>query len=306
MLTLLLAVYNGMPYLEEMTTSLQRQTFPDFQVLVRDDGSRDGSIDFLEKLVCADSRFHLIRDSVSRLGPAGNFMVLLRKARGNVAFCDQDDVWAPDRLECGLETLRKAEATFGKSMPLLVHSDLRVIDGEGRLLYPSFVRHQGWDLMTTDLRTLLVTNHVTGSTMLINEPLRSLGAMAPQDIFMHDWWLAKVCAATGRLVPIPKCLVDYRQHGGNAVGASQSNPVSRIFREVRNPGKIRRRVTETFQEASAMLDTYGDILPEDARRVLRTYAGIPSLPRARRFAALRRGGFLAANPGMRLAQLLYS
>ena len=117
--TVLLAAYNGLPYLKELIASLQNQTIP-FSCLIQDDGSSDGTMDVLRKLTEEDSRFTLSAACGQHLGAAANFLSLLQQSEGPVACCDQDDIWEPDRLELGMKALEEAEARLGKGTPILV------------------------------------------------------------------------------------------------------------------------------------------------------------------------------------------
>lgn len=305
-ITILLATYNGITYLPDLIASLQSQTFDDFQVLMRDDLSTDGTPEYLANVCCGDSRFHLLSPG-SHLGASGNFFSLLREAQGYTAFCDQDDVWHPRRLEACMSRMQKAESELAPGTPVLVHSDLRIIGPTGVPLHDSFIRYQGWHIQDTGLNRLLVTNNVTGSSMLINDALRSMAVMVDdRKVFMHDWWIAKTCAATGVICPIEEPLVDYRQHGDNAVGASSGGTLQRFLSAVTHPDRTRKRVQETFDEARLLLMTYDALLPPGAKELLTSFVSIQTLPKHLRYQKLKQGGFLMPGAAARLAQALLS
>ena len=100
----------------------------------------------------------------------------------------------------------------------MVHSDLRLIDGDGLHLGSSYLKHQRLDPSRTGLNDLVLTNVVTGCTVLMNRALCSKASI-PVEALMHDWWLALVASATGAIGFMPKAFVLYRQHGGNVLGA---------------------------------------------------------------------------------------
>ncbi|QYK43300.1 MAG: glycosyltransferase [Paracoccaceae bacterium] len=131
-----------------------------------------------------------------------------------VAMCDQDDIWHPDRLARGAETLQSTSAA-------LVHSDARLIDAEDRVIHPSMFaferRHR-----RPGLRGLLLRNNVTGMTVLMRRSLVERALPFPPQAgvhFYHDLWVALLAEATEGTALIPEALVDYRQHGANAHGA---------------------------------------------------------------------------------------
>ena len=209
----LLACYNGGPYLSRQLATLREQDDPWFSVLMQDDGSSDGTPFLLREAAGEDERFHLAEENGQRLGAVGNFWSLLRQSDGElIALCDQDDEWNSCRLSRCREALDQAEARYGADTPLLVHSDCRLIDGDGAPLAESFFRRQGWDPAATALSRLLVQNNVTGCTLMMNAPLRRLALQHgdPAKMYMHDWFLALTAAAFGQIVFIPDPLVRYR------------------------------------------------------------------------------------------------
>lgn len=221
---ILLATYNGADYVSEQISSIRAQTFADWTLLARDDGSTDGTAELLNEAARKDSRIDVIRDQRANLGPVGNFGALLQAAEAMgaeyVFLSDQDDVWLPDKVSKQLACMRAAEAEYGTGMPVLVHSDLSVTDASLNLINKSFMSYQG--IRHDDhepIRTLLVQNFVTGCTIVANRPLLELALPVPKTTLMHDWWLALCAATCGRIAYVPESTVLYRQHRNNQVGA---------------------------------------------------------------------------------------
>lgn len=306
-LTVLLPTFNGARYLPGQLDSLRRQHDPDFRVLIQDDGSSDATPAILQALE-GDPLFAFGNEPGRHLGAKGNFLSLMRQADSPyVALCDQDDVWDTERLALGRERMEEAEARCGPETPLLVHSDCAVTDEAGRILHPSFFRHQGWDPAAVTLPRLLVQNNVTGCTVLMNRALCSLTAQHadPERIFMHDWFLAVTAAAFGHILFIEKPLVRYRQHGNNAVGASRNGRISRAFRAFGDPSRVQKRIALTYEQAAVFLDCYGEELPERARETVETYLHTAKLPKIRRIHAVSRGGYTMQSRAARWGQKLF-
>ncbi|MBR6028306.1 MAG: glycosyltransferase family 2 protein [Clostridia bacterium] len=309
MITVLLAAYNGERFLPEQLSSLQSQQGVEFCVLLQDDGSADRTPGLIRQICAEDPRFRPGACAGQHLGASQNFFSLIRQAgEGDVALCDQDDVWLPDRLSACAEALRQAEAELGAGTPILVHSDAAVTDASGQILHEGFIRHQGWDPQARSLPQLLVQNNVTGCTVLFNDALRRLIAAIPDlsRLSMHDWFLAQAAAACGSVVFVPRALVRYRQHGANAIGASGQSLTRRAFRALRDLPAGRARIRLTYAEAEALLAALGDALPAQSRRVIENYLALQRLPRLRRLKALRDGGYLMQSPVTRLGQLFFS
>lgn len=304
----LLAAYQGERWLSAQLESLRNQTHHDLRVLMQDDGSTDGTQDVLRQAAEADGRFCMAARQGEHLGAAGNFFSLLAQSDAPYcALCDQDDRWAPTRLERCLEAMRRAEQAWGAAVPLLVHSDCRLIDEQGRVQRESFFRHQGWNAKTVTLAPLLVQNNVTGCTVLMNEPLRRLAAelTAGRDIPKHDWFLALLAAAFGHVTAVEEPLVDYRQHGGNAVGASREPLPVRAWRALADPKPARERIALTYRHTRLFLECCGDRLPVEARSLCERYLATQRLPRLQRVLTVQRLGCRMQSPLTRAGQLFF-
>jgi hypothetical protein len=222
---LLLATYNGAHYLPQWLESVRRQTLGDWRLLVRDDGSDDGTPDLLSTVAAEDSRIRVIRDGAGRAGAAGNFGRLMQAALDEGAryafFADQDDVWLPHKLERQMAAMRESESECGRRTPLLIHTDLTVVDADLRTLNPSYrAAARVHDDPSDPLGCLLVANHVTGCATLVNRALLEAATPLPASAVIHDWWTAQVAAGLGKLRYLPESTLLYRQHGANTIGAS--------------------------------------------------------------------------------------
>ena len=152
-----------------------------------------------------------------------------------IALCDQDDIWHPDRLE-------RSRAALNDTGASLAHSDARLVDAEGKLLYPSMFRFEG-RLRKPGLRGLLMRNAVTGMTVTMRRKLVEMALPFPPQAgvhFYHDLWLALLAEATDGIALIRAPLVDYRQHGKNVMGAIDRRKGPRLRFGVPDAAWLRR------------------------------------------------------------------
>lgn len=296
---IVLAAFDGADFLPEQLRSVRQQSFAQWRLLIRDDGSTDGSTSLIRQFAREDRRIEILEDGQGRLGPTGNFSTLLAAAleRGAdyVFSCDQDDVWHADKMQEELALMAAAEAD-DPTGAVLVHSDLAVVDAHLRPLHSSFMRFQRiWHEEHEPLRTLLVQNFVTGCTCLANRKLLEAALPVPKRAVMHDWWLALCAAGLGRIRFLPATTVLYRQHGGNAVGAggfwASVNPLRKHWR-LASPDAHRefRRLLEQARELRDRLRAVAASrrsmkLVEDFCRLFDER--LPRLERARRLRALK-------------------
>jgi rhamnosyltransferase len=220
---IVLSTFDGAAYVGAQIESLQRQSMSDWSLLIRDDGSTDGTVEILRSYAAEDARIRIIDDSMKRLRAPRSFGVLLQAAYDGgaeyVFTCDQDDVWLEHKLEHLLGLMTEREADRGARRPVLVHSDLTVVRDNLSVVSGSFMRLQRiHHTETRALSVLLAQNFVTGCALVVNRPLLRIALPMPA-VLMHDWWLAQVASACGSLVYSPEPTVLYRQHASNVVGA---------------------------------------------------------------------------------------
>lgn len=222
MLHILMSTYNGERYLAEQLDSILAQTYTDWCLFIRDDGSKDGTKAILDAYAAKDPRITIVRDT-ENVGACRSFERLLEQCGGAdyYAFADQDDVWDADKLAICMQVIRAQEKAYpGK--PIVVHTDLRVVDEQLQDMAPSFWKYSNIqaDLIDVHPHYLAICNSVTGCAMLFNEAARACALPMSKDAYMHDAWVAlmTVCRG-GQLVPVHRAPIAYRQHEGNVLGA---------------------------------------------------------------------------------------
>lgn len=213
--TVLLATYNGERFLDAQMNSLADQTVGRIDVLASDDGSTDGTLAMLEawRERWDKGRFSIVRGPSA--GFAANFRSLVTQPgiEGDyVAFCDQDDIWLPDKLETAIAALRSVPA----GRPALYCGRTCLIDEQGRQLgfSPLFRRPPGF-------ANAIVQSIGGGNTMLMNRPAFEAFAESARrtDFVSHDWWAyILISGMGGEVVYDPEPHILYRQHSGNLVG----------------------------------------------------------------------------------------
>ncbi len=126
-----------------------------------------------------------------------------------IMFCDQDDVWKNDKIEKTLAKMQSMEQTY-PHRPILIHSDLSVVDRELHLLHKSYWIYQHIDPSKDAINRLIFHNTVTGCTMMINRKLAQKAKVIPDEAIMHDWWIVMVASVFGHIGYIDEPLIFYR------------------------------------------------------------------------------------------------
>lgn len=240
---IVLATYNGEEFLRPQLDSLLTQEYVNFVIVARDDGSRDATPAILQHYASMHpEKFQLLDSGGMNLGASASFSMLIEYVLAHeellgleqayIMFCDQDDVWHGDKIGKSMRVMLALEAKH-PHRACLVHSDLRVIDEQGKELAPSFFAYQEIRPHKHTFARLLVSNSVTGCTVMINAKLATLASPIPTQAIMHDWWLALVTSSIGYVRPIDEALMDYRQHQNNTLGAVQINRTGFAMRKLR-------------------------------------------------------------------------
>lgn len=266
----LLATYNGARYLSAQLDSILTQSFKELQIVVRDDGSSDETVDIVEQVRKRDKRIVACYRGEHK-GVVGSFFELLARANGKyVAFADQDDVWLPHKLERAVEALESTEP----GVPALYCSRLIYVDKAlneiGRSRCPS---------KPLCIRNALVENIASGCTTVLNQPAAKLLTQfpTPADVQMHDWWSYIVISAFGRVIFDEKPSILYRQHNSNAVGVA-TNPFHHFFRKV--SGHLARKPGLARRQARAFHEQYGNRLKPEAAAIVNDFLNLRSGPAA--------------------------
>lgn len=222
MIDILLSTYNGEKYLYAQIVSIQKQTMQNWRLLVRDDGSTDNTIDILESFVLTDKRILFLKDNKGNLGVVRSFEQLLYYSNANyIMFVDQDDVWLPNKIEHTLQAILKME-TKEPNKPLLVFTDVFVVDSELKEISSSFIKREGYDVsVVTDVNRLAVSNCIMGCTVMINSIAKQFVLPFSKYTLMHDWWIGLIIAKYGKVTYLDESTSLYRQHANNQVGSGK-------------------------------------------------------------------------------------
>lgn len=313
-LSVVMCTYQGANYLEEQLRSILGQSVPIDELVVGDDGSTDGSLELVRAIVDeyredpTRPRLHYVelgRDPEQHAEPFGvarNFERALAAASGEfIALSDQDDRWHPERLQ-------RVLAVFDGSERIgLVHGDAALVDAEGSPLGVTLFEALGVsaaELAEIDagrgFEALLRRNLVTGATAVLRSSVRDAALPIPPG-WIHDEWLAIVAAATGATAVLRDPLVDYRQHGGNQIGARKLTWAARWSRVTEPRTERNRRILARAESLVARLPGLAPPVSADradeARAKLaheQLRAALPT-PRLRRIGPVlrewRRGGY---------------
>ena len=254
---ILISTYNGEEYLKEQLDSIFNQSYQNFRVILRDDNSTDNTLNIAKE-------YNLeILESNKNLGAKKSFEELLKYALTHsdsnyFMFCDQDDIWDEDKVRKSIEMMVYLE-NLNNNNPILIHSDLRVVDKKLNLINNSFFRYSKINPHIRSFNRLLMQNTVTGCTMIINRKLAQISLPIANDAIMHDWWIALVATQFGMIYTIKESTISYRQHSNNEVGAVKFDYIyilKKISTFLFNKELLQEKLHPNINQAKAFLECY--------------------------------------------------
>lgn len=262
----LLSTYNGEKYLEEQLDSLKAQKGVEVSILVRDDGSKDHTLEILEKYKIA-GMLEWYRGK--NVGPANSFMDLIQKTddKDFYAFCDQDDYWLDDKIEIATRIINEMGDS---SKPILYYGRPRLVDEK----LESLNKVGKSDQIMTTYPAALINSNATGCTMVFNKALKDIITEAsPSFVGMHDAWIHKVCLAVGGIVYFDEDVhILYRQHGSNVVGISTTKiqMIKNKLKAMKTKKRYRSKIVTSIYEC------YGAKMSRENRALTKLVVDYPN------------------------------
>lgn len=297
-IAILMATYNGEKFIQEQIDSILAQTYQNFVLYIRDDNSKDNTTKIIRGYASKyPDKVILVEDGKIAKGACKNFMLLLEyvyklNKHEVFMFSDQDDFWMNNKVEM---TLKEYEKQDNKTVPILIHTDLCVVDQDLNTLNESFMKYSKLNEKCNKINNYLVQNNVTGCTMLLNKALVDKVNFKIKNIRMHDWYFALIASVFGKVIYIDKPTIKYRQHANNVVGAKEGKGLNYIWKSLKNSDKTKKSIDELYSQAESFLNTYNVELDEKSKKQiteflkLRNYSKIKKIFRIIKYKFYKQG-----------------
>jgi glycosyltransferase involved in cell wall biosynthesis len=237
-----MATYNGEKFIRKQLDSVLNQTCSNLKIYIRDDGSTDQTAAIISEYAQKyPEKIFFIKDNLGNLGVTKNFNELLKHSTAPyISFCDQDDIWLPEKIEKSVARLKEAEKTVANphlgeqgGWKGFVYSDLKIIDEHDIQTHKSFWKLAKLDPKYFTFSRLLLQNIPHGCTIVMNKAMKDMMFPIPEGAILHDHWLSLLAVNFGEAIPMPEPLVLIRNHGGN-VTQRRSNLSTRLKRFYKN------------------------------------------------------------------------
>ena len=287
---IILCTYNGEKYLEKQIKSIMEQDREDFCLLYSDDGSTDSTKAILQSLQEKyGRRMRAFPRPMHSGSPAKHFLSILSAlAKGEVEtdnleyifLADQDDEWFPDKLSKTISVIKEEERKYGESLPILCHTDCSLVNSRGELLAKSYRSYQKLPGASYRFSRLLLQNHVTGASVGINKALLQYCKEIPEQVKMHDHWLALLANCFGEIQYLPYASYAYRQHEENVLGAKKASVLKECeerlaaSKEKDKEDAIHSSYRALFSQGRELKRLFGEKIPKEKKRVLEAFLSL--------------------------------
>ena len=271
MIYILLSAYNGSEFIEDQIESIFKQTYQNFKIICRDDGSTDDTCQIIQELMKKYEHIELVVGE--NIGIIKSFFSLLMMAANRpdcdyVALCDQDDVWLPEKLQEAIDHLQK----YAVTRPVLYACRYISVDSHLVEMNPDAAKAL---MYRPAFENAIVQNIITGccavmNRELLNMVLSKITALNDADLIMHDWWLYLVATVFGEVIYNSHPGLLYRQHGHNASGGVSTN---RWFARIKR-GLKRTEGVRLQKQIQQFLQVYEHDLSQDQLAVIMQFLKI--------------------------------
>lgn len=259
-IAILMATYNGEKFLKEQIDSILAQTDQNWHLYIHDDGSQDETVSKIKGYVGEFPEKITLLEYPSQGGACRNFLSLTERVEAHYyMYCDQDDVWLPEKIALLRQEIERQEQLFPEK-PVVVCSDLYIVDEKLSMIHDSMWKYlRIFPQYIRNFNDSAANSVVTGCAMLFNHKSKECCEPYKPAVMMHDCWMC-LCALKqgGVLSGVGKQLVYYRQHGENSLGAGVNSSDITLLYRIRHFMRMFRFYREYYKMLSLL--GYGSVL----------------------------------------------
>lgn len=226
LVSIAMTTYNGEKFLAQQLDSIVLQSYQNIEVVICDDGSTDNTLNIIQSY-CNKYHFITLYQNSHKLGFVKNFEKAISLCKGGyIALSDQDDIWEKDKLKIQMDEMHKLEQNTSV-LPIMIHSDLSMINEENQQTQISYFKFKHYKLKKDkDLGAILGPCGVMGNTILMNRHLKNKILPFPDELDVHDYWIALINELFGKRVTLVRPLVKYRIHSQNTSNSTGKLKIS--------------------------------------------------------------------------------
>lgn len=280
---ILLATYNGERYIQSQIYSILTQTLTNWQLIIHDDGSTDGTIEKIREIQKLDDRILIVEDNIICGGAANNFLHLLKNATSDyVIFCDQDDIWFESKLQVLYDSIQSEPKAAAVYCNAYGYNGTHITSNQVSLFERDSLSN-----------SLFLNSGVQGCSLLFNRPLIEMLLDFPSFIVMHDHYITMGAVSFGKLKYIDLSLMLYRQHDQNVTGNIAVSFSDRIRSFFNRANTIIDR--KHYEANKSFYNKFEDKFTLQQQEIFRAYLQFPEMSFMQKVSTLLKYDFRMGN-----------
>ena len=245
---IILPYYNGSAFIKEQIESILKSDLVgiNLSIILINDASNFEETEYVKKLLPPN---HIYIENEANIGVIKSVEKgLMMSSARYVMLCDHDDVWLPEKIK---NSVREIKETEGDSIAM-VYSDLVICGPNLEKIHPSMLASSGFRSDKV-YPSIIYRNIVTGCTIIMNRKLVEFSLPFPNELPMHDHWLAACAVFAGKVSLLKEPTILYRQHGQNQIGAKGETVLCKILNYKRTIEKFQNHLRLKCEMASALV-----------------------------------------------------
>lgn len=277
MIHIIMCTYNGESYIKEQIDSILNNTVTDWRLYISDDGSTDKTYDLAAEYAKEYPEKIILTTHKNTADPSIHFLEKVRDISARmqsddyIMLCDQDDIWYSNKIQRTLECMNCLTARSGNAIPLLVCTDVEVVNEKKEQLAASYRKMNHYGIKNLDVAHLLMEHKAQGCTIMINKVLADKIKELPKMITGHDVWLELVAATMGKIDYVDEPTMAYRRHSKQfTVGEMGYWKI--LSKQIKNLKDQKYMVYSPAPQAKEFLRIYGSELERRIRELVEAYA----------------------------------
>ncbi len=277
MIYIIMCVYNGEKYIKEQIESILHNSITDWRLYISDDGSTDRTYELAAGYAKAYPQKIILTTHINAADPSIHFLEKIRdvsmkmQADDFIMLCDQDDIWYNNKIELTLEHMNHLVVKNSNKKPLLVCTDVEVVNEKKEQLAESFRRMIHYSIKKLDTAHLLMEHKAQGCTIMINKVLADKIRQLPQVITKHDMWLEMIAVTMGKVDYVDEPTMAYRRHAEQYT-AGEMRFWKMVVEQLKHMKEQKYMVYGLAPQTKEFLRIYGQELDGEHKELVETFA----------------------------------
>lgn len=276
MIHIIMCTYNGEKYIKEQIESILHNTITDWRLYISDDESTDNTYVIASEYAKVYPQKIILTTHINVADPSIHFLEkikdisMIMQDNDYIMLCDQDDIWYNNKIELTLEHMSNLIKKNGNEIPLLICTDVEVVNEKKEQLSQSFRRMIHYNIKNLDAAHLLMEHKAQGCTIMINKVLADKIRELPTVATKHDMWLEMIAVTMGKVDYVDEPTMAYRRYAEQYT-AGEMRFWKMVINQLKHMKDQKYMVYGLAPQTQEFLRIYGCELDHKCRELVQTF-----------------------------------